>query len=103
MVAVAHACVELTERGTDSHLGAARACDALGRRLCRADELILACDLGLTADPTAELEPTANRSAINLRAFATDSPCTRTSNAVGSTGVHRCCMNPLGPAPSSTT
>lgn len=94
MVAVADACVELNERGTDNYLGAARACDALGRRLCRADELILACDLGLTADATDDLELTANLSVTNQYFFATGSPCTRTSNAVGSTGVYRCCMNP---------
>ncbi|MFM2248608.1 MAG: hypothetical protein RL071_4683 [Pseudomonadota bacterium] len=96
MVAVGDSCIEINERGTETYVDAARACDAVGRRLCRADELMVACALGLTAEATDATELTSAIS-INVLNSATGTPCTRTSYGSSPTsgvGDYRCCMNP---------
>jgi len=91
--AVAGGCVELAERGTGDWLSAAQACDALGRRLCRAEELILGCALGLTTDPLDDYEWAGDGAAARSAVQATFSSCTQTNAQLMTTSAaYRCCV-----------
>ncbi len=94
MVAVGDSCVEINERGSDTMVNAIRACDAVGRRLCRADELYASCALSLTAQATDDLEMTANFAIAGQYLWVNDGACNLGRTLVSSTGAYRCCMNP---------
>jgi hypothetical protein len=94
MVAVGDSCVEINERGTDTMVSAMRACDAVGRRLCRVDELYVSCALSLTADATDDQEMTANVGIAGQYLWVNDVACNLGRTLVSSYGAYRCCMNP---------
>lgn len=95
-VAVLDACIEVGERGTATWVDAALACDALGRRLCTAQELIVACSRALlrAANDDAEWASDffAAGAANGTRILGV--ACTSwTSSALATDAPFRCCRS----------
>jgi hypothetical protein len=91
---VLDACVELDERAPDPWVDAALICDALGRRLCTAQELIVACSRSLLRSANDDAEWASDFFAAGAAngTRVLGSTCTAwTSSAFATPAAFRCC------------
>jgi hypothetical protein len=98
MSIVGDACVDVREQGDDDYVGASLSCEQVGKRLCRAQELITACAKGAIQDATNNAEWASDFYAAGAAngTRVLRSSCTGwTLDALVSVAPYRCCRNAL--------